>query len=547
MLPGTVNAAPYKITTPLNASHWYHALLSSGLLSRFHDVPTGIASGFKTGVYSILSDTFIPANHKSALQNPFAVEAHISKELRLNRYSGPFSPSQLQSLIGHFRTAPLGVVPKPNSSAFRIIQDLSFPRGDDSRSSVNSEINSDLFPCEWGTFAQCFFLAAKAPPGTQVAIFDVDSAYRNIPIHPEDQPHFCIAWNDKIYIDHCVAFGSASSAGLFGRVADAFVALIKHYGVDEVIKWVDDLAFFRYAHPTTSASLYSYDSRLIFKVASHLGLPWKLEKHTDFSATFRYLGFHWDLLNKLVSLPTDKASKFLNRLKPWTARSRQTLHSAQQLLGSLNHVCYVLPLGRSKLHYLRKFTASFSSTSSPFMLHSVSAKLAHELDWWRATLQHTSISRSIALPTDTCDARIYVDASTTWGVGVLINNKWAAWELAPYPLPPGFIGTLEMLAVEFTVYLLSKIFPPNLLFIIHSDNRGVIGALNSLASRSASQNEALARFLPLLFSRNCFLSASYVQSAANPADPISRGFLPPETSRLRTSFVMPPAIKDLFL
>ena len=547
MRHGTANAAPCKITTPLIASNWYHALLTSGLLSQFHDVPDGLASGFKTGVSSILLDTFIPNNHKSALENSAAVESHISKELRLNRYSGPFSASQLQELIDNFRTAPLGVVPKPNTFAFRVIQDLSFPRNDSSRSSVNSEINSDLFPCEWGTFAQCFFLSAKAPPGTEVAIFDVDSAYRNIPIHPDDQPHFCIAWKNQIYIDHCVAFGSASSAGLFGRVADAFVAIVKHYGADEVIKWVDDLAFFRYAHPTTSASIYSYDSQLIFKIAHHLGLPWKLEKHTDFSTTFRYLGFHWDLLNKLVALPPDKASKFLNRLKPWTAHSRQTLLSAQQLLGSLNHVCYVLPLGRTRLHYLRKFTAGFSPSSSPFMLHTVSANLAHELDWWRTTLHERSISRPISLPAQTCDARIYVDASSTWGVGVLINGKWAAWELVPTPLPPGFINTLEMLAVEFTVYLLSKIFPSNLLFIVHSDNQGVIGALNSLTSRSTTQNESLARFLPLLFSRNCFLSAVYVMSAANPADPVSRGILPPETSRLRTTFAMPPAIKDLFL
>ena len=84
MQPGIANAVPFKITTPLIAIQWHHALLSSGLLSRFPDVPTGLASGFKTGVSSILLDTFIPNNHKSALENPFAVEAHISKELRLN-------------------------------------------------------------------------------------------------------------------------------------------------------------------------------------------------------------------------------------------------------------------------------------------------------------------------------------------------------------------------------------------------------------------------------------------------------------------------------
>lgn len=54
-------------------------------------------------------------------------------------------------------------VPKPNSDKSRIIQDLSFPRDDPTLTSVNSEINSDDFPCEWGSFAQCYFLVAKAP------------------------------------------------------------------------------------------------------------------------------------------------------------------------------------------------------------------------------------------------------------------------------------------------------------------------------------------------------------------------------------------------
>lgn len=189
---------PYKIRTPLSSSSWSDALLKTGLSSEFPDIISGLQHGFKTGVSSSITTTYIPPNHWSALDNPDAVSSHISKELALHRYSGPFSPSELESLIGPFRCAPLGVVPKPNSSKLRIIQDLSFPRNDPTICSVNSEINSDDFPCEWGTFAQCYFLVAKSPPGTEVAVFDVDSAYRNVPIRPEDQNHFCVSWKDKV-------------------------------------------------------------------------------------------------------------------------------------------------------------------------------------------------------------------------------------------------------------------------------------------------------------------------------------------------------------
>lgn len=160
----SAHATPLKVVTPLNYRHWHDALAQCSLLTRFADVPTGIRDGFKTGVSSSISAPIIPQNHSSALVNPHIVSQHIANELQLHRYSGPFQVSQLLTLIGPFRTAPLGVVPKPNSDKFRVIQDLSFPRNDPATLSVNSEINSADFPCEWGTFAQCYFLIAKAPP-----------------------------------------------------------------------------------------------------------------------------------------------------------------------------------------------------------------------------------------------------------------------------------------------------------------------------------------------------------------------------------------------
>lgn len=286
--PGLARAQLLRVATPLIHDNWFSALSDAHLLNDFLDVPIGIKHGFRTGVSSAISSTFIPANHQSALSQPQAVSLHITKELQLGRYSGPFSSHDLFLNIGHFRTAPLGVVPKPNSTSFRIIQDLSFPRNNPNILSVNSEINSSDFPCEWGTFAQCYFLVASAPPGTQVSVFDVDSAYRNIPIAPCEQMHFCISWDNGIYVDHCVAFGSASSAGLFGRVADAFVAIIKARGAQDILKWVDDIIFFRYPSNSQQPYSYSFDSTLVFNTASSwvfLGLSLNLPTFPPLSRT----------------------------------------------------------------------------------------------------------------------------------------------------------------------------------------------------------------------------------------------------------------------
>lgn len=120
----------FKTPTPLLHNAWSSLLTQLHILDDFSDIPMGLKNGFKTGITSTITSTYIPDNHASALRNPQVIINHIQLELSLGRYSGPYFPFQLQKLIGHFRTAPLGVVPKSQTDKFRIIQDLSFPRDD---------------------------------------------------------------------------------------------------------------------------------------------------------------------------------------------------------------------------------------------------------------------------------------------------------------------------------------------------------------------------------------------------------------------------------
>lgn len=531
------------MVTPLKHDAWYDALKQCSLLDQFNDILIGIKYGFKTGVFSSISANYIPKNHSSSLNMPMIVKQHISIELEKGRYSGPFSESQLSSLIGPFRTAPLGVVPKPNSDKFRIIQDLSFPRDDPDFASVNAEIDSNNFPCEWGTFAQCYFLVAKAPPGSQVAVFDVDSAYRNIPVHPEDQNHFCVAWDNSVYIDHCVAFGSASSAGLFGRVADCFVAIVKAFGAQQVLKWVDDIIFFRYPSNSVAPYLYSYHAQLIFNIASTLGLPWSAPKFHDFSDTFTYLGFQWDIPQRTVQLPDSKKAKFSLRCQQWLDRSKHTLRSAQILLGSLNHCCLVYRSARTRLFHLRTFVAKFPPHSSPFLSLPVSPTLRSDIQWWKSELSKPFFGCSVAAPPPILPLKIFVDASTSWGIGILINDKWAAWQFLPDAFSSSrAIGWAEMVAVELAVSLLCAAHPRHSHFLIHSDNQGVIGAVESSFSRGATQNASLSRLSSTLLNHDSFLSTTYIPSNSNPADPLSRGLIPSLTSRLKTKLKLDPSL-----
>ncbi|KAJ3824923.1 hypothetical protein F5880DRAFT_1463498, partial [Lentinula raphanica] len=50
----------------------------------------------------------------------------------------------------------------------------------------------------------------------------------------------------KVHLDFMLNFGVRSAPGIWGHVADAMAWILKHKGVQALLKWVDDFAFFRF-------------------------------------------------------------------------------------------------------------------------------------------------------------------------------------------------------------------------------------------------------------------------------------------------------------
>ena len=66
--------------------------------------------------------------------------------------------------------------------------------------------------------------------GTRMAKFDIQSAYRLVPVHSEDRLLLGMKWRDKLYIDTALPFGLRSAPKIFNAVADALQWIIKSRG-----------------------------------------------------------------------------------------------------------------------------------------------------------------------------------------------------------------------------------------------------------------------------------------------------------------------------
>ncbi|KAF7349137.1 Reverse transcriptase domain-containing protein [Mycena venus] len=493
-------------------SLWEAALKAANAHRLFFDIPIGLREGFHMGIHSAINETYTPPNHSSALSHPTVIEDYINKERAGGRYTGPFSRSRLETLIGPFRTSPLGTVPKAGSpDEHRIVQDFSFPRNDPLRSSINSEIDTDDFQCEWGTFSEVVLLVMDAPPGTEAATLDVDAAYRRCPIHPSQQAFFVIQWMDKFYIDHVCPFGSASSGGVFGRLADAISAIFIANDIGPLNKWVDDFLFFRY-RVSDNPSTFTYDLDDIYALAEFLGWPWKRSKTRPFATLFKYIGFLWDLVHKTIQIPDDKKSRYLEKLAPWVDGATFTCKEAESVLGTLVHCSLAIPEGRSRLPSISKFASSFPHNASRFSRRTPNTTVLADIAWWRDQLSRSFCGSKLVRPPTVSPKEFWVDASTSWGIGIVFDGIWQRWKLLPgWHADERGIGWAEMVAIEFGLRFAIHKGYCNVHFQIRSDNEGVIGALAAGKSRNSEQNRVLRRIVALMRSHSIWVSTFYIR------------------------------------
>ena len=149
----------------------------------------------------------------SARQNSGVVTEYLEKECRLGRLIGPLKKGSIDTHINRF-----GVIPKPHQPGkWRLIVDLSYPEG----GSVNAGIDPNLCSLTYKSVDDAVHIIARKGRGTLLAKLDLESAYRMVPVHPDDRHLLGMEWEDSLYIDTVLPFGLRSAPKIFNALADA--------------------------------------------------------------------------------------------------------------------------------------------------------------------------------------------------------------------------------------------------------------------------------------------------------------------------------------
>lgn len=384
------------------------------------------------------------------------------------------------------------------------------------------------------------------------------AAYRQQGTLPTHKPYTVWRANDgAFYINHTNMFGHRSGAGVCGEVMDAVQDLVVAKELGRAFKWVDDLNNTREPILTFESDglyhfMYGHSIDDIKRELAPLGISWKDSKQQNHAFQSQYIGFRWDFWERRISIPIEKLKKYLDRIEfiisTVTKSTRIHLKYILQLHGCLTHVCYVIREGRARLVSMRRFMVSFNGDN--FKPRIPGPGVRSELDWWKATLQSPNTTRKVVDHGAPVDLDIWVDASTSWGIGMLINGCYRAWKYLPHAIGVSGrdIGWAESVGIELCIRWLASRGKESEDhdFIVHGDNTGSIGQYDKGRGRNAWTNDTIKRSSPLTIGGGFDIVAVYVASASNKADPISRGEFGVH-KRLPPTFSIPDELKQYLL
>ena len=223
------------LSTPLHLPAWKRRLGTHPDKDYVNYILNSIEYGFRVGVDDTRVFKSAGQNMLSAKQNPQVIEEYLQAEVAKGNILGPFTQETAPPVhINRF-----GVIPKKyQPGKWRLITDLSYPEGH----SVNDAINSELCSLSYVTVDQVAATALSLGRGAMIAKIDIKSAYRLIPVHPEDRRWLGMKWENKVYIDGMLPFGLRSAPKIFNSVADAVEWCVSREGVDYIFHYLDDFA-----------------------------------------------------------------------------------------------------------------------------------------------------------------------------------------------------------------------------------------------------------------------------------------------------------------
>ena len=383
--------------------------------------------------------------------------------------AGPFTSPPLQ----HFRTSPIGVVPKKEPNKFRMITDLSSPRG----LSINDFISDEEASVTFNNFDTAVNIVAKLGQGALMAKLDVKSAFRICPVNKSDWHLLGFTFMDMFFVDLCLPFGLRSSVNRFTQVSDSILWIMQNnYDLKNSTNYLDD--FFLAAPPDSNRC--QVDMCRTITLFKSLGVPLADEKLVGPTSCITFLGIEINSDHMSLGLPQPKCKEIQDLIKQWSNKKKCTKRELLSLIGKLSFAAKVVPSGRTFIRRLIDLSKSVVKLSHHISLNN---EARQDIQWWADYLPSWNGRYRILDPTTTpCHTLdIFTDASGEIGLGIFYKGRWVS-ERWPDSVKTYSIQWKEL----YPIYLACLLWAPEFRgrrLLFHCDNLAVVNIWSAQSSK----------------------------------------------------------------
>ena len=188
-------------------------------------------------------------------------------------------------------------------------------------SSVNDFIPEECSSVHYASIIDAISVIKRKGAGCFMAKTDVKSAFRIIPIHPNDFALLGMKWQNAYYFDRCLPMGCSSSCAIFEAFSTALEWLaMNRLGASRVLLILDDFLFIADSHDKCHADLTNFLS-----MCEYIGVPIAHEKTVGPATTLQFSGITLDSVLQEARLPVDKLQKCRMLLRTFYKRRKVLL------------------------------------------------------------------------------------------------------------------------------------------------------------------------------------------------------------------------------
>jgi hypothetical protein len=126
--------------------------------------------------------------------------------------------------------SPLGVVPKPHTTKYRLTVNLRY---------VNRHLGKKIFK-----FEGLRDLSDLAEKGDHAVSYDLMSGYYHVGVHPLSRIFLGFFWEGRYYVYNCLPFGLSTAPWVFSKVMRELVMHWRRGGI-KVLPYLDDFMFMK--------------------------------------------------------------------------------------------------------------------------------------------------------------------------------------------------------------------------------------------------------------------------------------------------------------